>query len=150
MTNELMDDSAQLQDSLRRLQWHLWHLWRLEAQKSGSMELTSVEHDYLFIVARHPEGLRLTDLALRMNVSKASASAMAAKLGARGYLERSPSPEDRRASLLRATPKTIALETEENAIHARAAASLAAALSGDDLARFEELFAKACRGLPSA
>ncbi|MBL9047040.1 MAG: MarR family transcriptional regulator [Tabrizicola sp.] len=149
MPNELMDDSAQLQESLRRLQWHLWHLWRLEDQKSGSMELTSVEHDYLYIVARHPEGMRLTDLAERMKVSKASASAMATKLSVRGYLERSPSPEDRRASLLRATPKTLALETEEDAIHAQAAASLAAALSDDERAQFEELFSKACRGLPS-
>ena len=149
MTNKLMDVST-LQDSLRRLQWHLWHLWRLEAQKSGSMELTSVEHDYLDVVARHPHGLRLTDLAERMKVSKASASAMAAKLEARGYLEKVPDLEDRRASLLRATPKTIALETEENAIHARAAASLVFALSEDERAQFEELFGKACRGLPSA
>jgi hypothetical protein len=29
-------------------------------------------------------------------------------------------------------------------------ASLAAALSGDERTEFEELFAKACRGLPSA
>ena len=149
MPNKLMDVST-LQDSLRRLQWHLWHLWRLEARKSGSMELTSVEHDYLDVVARHPEGLRLTDLAERMGVSKASASAMAAKLEARGYLERGPALEDRRASLLRATPKTTALESEENAIHARAAASLAAALSDDERAQFETLFGKACRGLPSA
>ena len=149
MPNKLMDVSM-LQDSLRRLQWHLWHLWRLEAQKSGSMELTSVEHDYLDVVARHPEGLRLTDLAERMKVSKASASAMAAKLEARGYLERGPALEDRRASLLRATPKTTALESEENAIHARAAASLAAALSDDERAQFETLFGKACRGLDPA
>jgi DNA-binding MarR family transcriptional regulator len=149
MPNKQMDVST-LQDSLRRLQWHLWHLWRLEAQKSGSMELTSVEHDYLDVVARHPEGLRLTDLAERMRVSKASASAMAAKLEARGYLEKGPALEDRRSSLLRATPKTIALETEENAIHARAAAGLVAALGDDERAAFEELFCKACRGLPSA
>lgn len=143
-------DVSTLQDSLRRLQWHMWHLWRLEAQKSGSMELTSVEHDYLDVVARHPEGLRLTDLAERMKVSKASASAMAAKLEARGYLERGPALEDRRASLLRATPKTKALESEENAIHARAAASLAAALSDEERAQFEVLLSKACRGLDSA
>lgn len=145
-----MDAPTQLQESLRLVQWHMWHLWRLESQKSGSMELTSTEYDYLDVVARHPEGLRLTDLAERMKVSKASASAMASKLEARGYVERVPDPEDKRASLIRPTPKTGALESEENAIHARTAASLAAALSDDELARFEELFAKACRGLPSA
>jgi MarR family transcriptional regulator, temperature-dependent positive regulator of motility len=145
-----MDGSTRLQASIRRLQWHLWHLWREASQRSGSMELTSTEYDYLDVVARHPEGLRLTDLAERMKVSKASASAMAAKLVTRGYLERSPTAEDRRASLLRPTPRTIALETEEHAIHAQAAASLSSALSGEDMARFEELFAKACRGLPSA
>jgi DNA-binding MarR family transcriptional regulator len=150
MTNKQTDATTQLQDSIRRLQWHLWRLWRQESQKSGSMELTSTEYDYLDVVAWHPEGLRLTDLAERMGVSKASASAMASKLEARGYLERTPDPEDKRASLIRPTPRTTALEGEENAIHARAAATLAAALSDEELARFEELFEKACQGLPSA
>ncbi|MCV2868504.1 MarR family transcriptional regulator [Defluviimonas sp. WL0002] len=150
MTNKQTEASTQLQDSIRRLQWHLWRLWRQESQDSGSMDLTSTEYDYLDVVAWHPEGLRLTDLAERMGVSKASASAMASKLEARGYLERSPDPDDKRASLIRPTPKTSALESEESAIHARAAASLSAELSAEELARFEELFEKACRGLPSA
>lgn len=114
------------------------------------MELTSTEYDYLDVVARHPQGLRLTELAMRMKVSKASASAMTSRLEARGYVERIPDQDDRRASLLRPTPKTVALESEENAIHARAAASLAAALTAEELAQFEDLIAKACRGLPSA
>ena len=111
MPNKQTEASTQLQDSIRRLQWHLWRLWRQESQKSGSMDLTSTEYDYLDVVAWHPEGLRLTDLAERMGVSKASASAMASKLEARGYLDRTPDPEDKRASLIRPTPKTAALES---------------------------------------
>ena len=65
MPNKQTEASTQLQDSIRRLQWHLWRLWRQESQKSGSMDLTSTEYDYLDVVAWHPEGLRLTDLAER-------------------------------------------------------------------------------------
>lgn len=92
MPNKQTEASTQLQDSIRRLQWHLWRLWRQESQKSGSMDLTSTEYDYLDVVAWHPEGLRLTDLAERMGVSKASASAMASKLEARGTSTGPPTP----------------------------------------------------------
>jgi DNA-binding MarR family transcriptional regulator len=134
-------------DSLKRLEWHMWHHWRKNAKHSGSMELSSSEFDYLYALMSATHGLRLTELAERMGVSKASASAMVSKLQARGYLQRLPCSEDGRATRLLATAKTTALEQEEQNVYTQTAASLAANLSAEELQQLSHLLAKACNTL---
>ncbi|MBX9762584.1 MAG: MarR family transcriptional regulator [Pseudomonadaceae bacterium] len=136
-----------LTDSLKRLQWHMWHHWRQYAQHSGSMELSNSELDYLYALISAEHGLRLTELAERMNVSKASASAMASKLEARGYLQRLPCAEDGRAMRLLATAKPNALEQEERDVYVHTAASLAEHLSPEEMQQLSHLLAKACQSL---
>lgn len=136
-----------LTDSLKRLQWHMWHHWRQYAQHSGSMELSNSELDYLYALISAEHGLRLTELAERMNVSKASASAMASKLEARGYLQRLPCAEDGRAMRLLATAKSNALEQEERDVYVHTAASLAEHLSAEEMQQLSQLLAKACQSL---
>jgi DNA-binding MarR family transcriptional regulator len=136
-----------LTDSLKRLQWHMWHHWRQYAQHSGSMELSNSELDYLYALISAEHGLRLTELAERMNVSKASASAMASKLEARGYLQRLPCTEDGRAMRLLATAKSNALEQEERDVYVHTAASLAEHLSPEEMQQLSQLLAKACQSL---
>ncbi|WAC43424.1 MarR family transcriptional regulator [Pseudomonas sp. SL4(2022)] len=132
-------------DSLKRLQWHMWHHWRHYAQHSGSMELSNSELDYLYALMSAENGLRLTELAERMNVSKASASAMASKLEARGYLQRLPCSEDGRAMRLLATAKSNALEQEERDVYLQTAASLEQNLSREEMQQLSHLLAKACQ-----
>jgi DNA-binding MarR family transcriptional regulator len=134
-------------ESLKRLQWHMWHHWRQYAQHSGSMELSNSELDYLYALMSADNGLRLTELAERMNVSKASASAMASKLEARGYLQRLPCKDDGRAMRLQATPKSTALEQEERDVYVQTAASLAQNLSPEEMRQLSQLLAKACQAL---
>lgn len=136
-----------LTDSLKRLQWHMWHHWRQYAQHSGSMELSNSELDYLYALISAEHGLRLTELAERMNVSKASASAMASKLEARGYLQRLPCTEDGRAMRLLATAKSNALEQEERDVYVHTAASPAEHLSPEEMQQLSHLLAKACQSL---
>jgi DNA-binding MarR family transcriptional regulator len=140
-----------LTDSLKRLQWHMWHHWRQYAQHSGSMELSNSELDYLYALISAEHGLRLTELAERMNVSKASASAsasaMASKLEARGYLQRRACAEDGRAMRLLATAKSNALEQEERDVYVHTAASLAEHLSPEEMQQLSQLLAKACQSL---
>ena len=136
-----------LTDSLKRLQWHMWHHWRQYAQHSGSMELSNSELDYLYALISAEHGLRLTELAERMNVSKASASAMASKLEARGYLQRLPCTEDGRAMRLLATAKSSALEQEERDVYVHTVASLAEHLSPEEMQQLSHLLAKACQSL---
>lgn len=134
-------------ESLKRLQWHMWHHWRQYAQHSGSMELSNSELDYLYALMSADHGLCLTELAVRMNVSKASASAMASKLEARGYLQRLPCSDDGRAMRLLATAKSTALEQEERDVYVQTAASLEQNLSTEELQQLTQLLAKACQTL---
>lgn len=134
-------------DSLKRLQWHMWHHWRQYAQHSGSMELSNSELDYLYALMSAENGLRLTELAERMSVSKASASAMASKLEARGYLQRLPCSEDGRAMRLLATAKSNALEQEERDVYVQTATSLEQNLSHEEFEQLSQLLAKACQTL---
>ncbi|PMR76573.1 MarR family winged helix-turn-helix transcriptional regulator [Billgrantia endophytica] len=136
-----------LEEGLKRLERHMWDLWRQHSQHSGSMELTNSELDYLYALLSAPEGLRLTELAALMRVSKASASVMVSKLGARGYLRKTACPADRRATRLYATIRTQHLEVEERDVYASAAASLREALDEEEVRELSRLLEKASRGL---
>lgn len=60
-----------------------------------------------FAVFRHmqPEGLRLTDLAERAQMTKQAAGELVTHLQGRGYLVRSADPGDGRVRIIRLTPK---------------------------------------------
>lgn len=134
-------------NDLKKLQWHLWFCWREVSRQSGSMELTNSEFDYLYALLEPPQGMRLTELAECMKVSKASASAMVSKLEKRGYIQRISCPEDGRATLLQATEKGAALEKEEMDIYAQTTQQMAASLTPEEQQQFEHLLHKACGSL---
>ncbi len=50
------------------------------------------------------QGTRLTDLAARANMTRPSMAELVDDLEAKGYLERRPDPDDRRAKLIYLTP----------------------------------------------
>ncbi len=52
-----------------------------------------------------PGGTRVSDLALQARVTKQSAAFLVEQLEAAGYVERVPDPTDRRARLVRLTPR---------------------------------------------
>ncbi|MCD8521631.1 MAG: MarR family transcriptional regulator [Saccharospirillaceae bacterium] len=135
-------------ESLKHLQWHMWQLWRESARHNGSMDLSNSELDYLYAVMPS-DGLRLTELADRMNVSKASASNMVNKLESRGYLQKRSCPEDGRASRLFLTDKTSAIKQEEEFIYTQTATALAANLTPAEMQQLSQLLAKACQHLPT-
>src|SRR5690348_10285241 len=58
-------------------------------------------------VFRHMKerGLRLTEIAERGNMTKQSAGEVVDDLVARGYVERIPDPDDRRAKIIRLTER---------------------------------------------
>ncbi len=53
----------------------------------------------------HGDGMRLTDLAAAAGMTKQSVGEIVDDLAQRGYVERFPDPADRRAKLIRLTPK---------------------------------------------
>jgi DNA-binding MarR family transcriptional regulator len=52
-----------------------------------------------------PDGSRLTDLAQRAGYTKQTVGEVVSELEELGYVERVPDPEDRRAKLIRLTPR---------------------------------------------
>jgi DNA-binding MarR family transcriptional regulator len=52
-----------------------------------------------------PEGSRLTDLAIRANMTKQTVGEVTSDLEKRGYVERAPDPEDGRAKIIRLTER---------------------------------------------
>lgn len=132
-----------LEESLRCLQWHMWFRWREESQKSGSMDLTATELDYLYLVIAAEKPLRLADLADQMRVSRASASVMVRKLHLRGYLDKLSDTGDGRSVLLAPTARCSALVAEEKSIYAETAERISRALTPDELEDLDRLLKKA-------
>lgn len=60
-----------------------------------------------FVVFQHmrPEGLHITELAERAQMTKQSMSELVNYVEARGYLDRKPDPKDRRARIVRLSKK---------------------------------------------
>ena len=52
-----------------------------------------------------PHGVRLTDIAERARITKQSVGEIVSNLEELGYVERIPDPEDKRAKLVRLTPR---------------------------------------------
>ena len=67
----------------------------------------------------HPDGSRITQLADRAQITKQSMGALVDYVESRGYLERIPDPNDRRAKIVRLTLKGRALEKAAREILAR-------------------------------
>ena len=88
-------------------QW-VWELNMEAATQAGYDDVTSA-HVSLF---RYPglDGYRLTDIAQRMQITKQSVHELIGHLEHLGYLVRDPDPTNRRARLVRLTPKGKGLQ----------------------------------------
>jgi DNA-binding MarR family transcriptional regulator len=75
-------------------------------------------HGYVFQYT-DPEGSRLTDIARRAGLTKPTVLAAVDDLEQLGYAERVPDPADRRAKVIRLTPRGAAAATEAGRIITR-------------------------------
>jgi len=90
-------------------------IWRLVAQMReltarspdawAGVDLTFTQLRALFVLARTDRPVRVSDLAGRLNMSLASASALSDRLVRLGYVGRQADPADRRAVLLELAAK---------------------------------------------
>jgi DNA-binding MarR family transcriptional regulator len=108
-------------------QW-IWDLNMEAATRAGFDDVTSA-HVSLF---RYPglDGHRLTDIAQRMQITKQSVHELIGHLERLGYLVREPDPTNRRARLVRLTPKGQRLQ-EVIRLQAQASEREIAELLGD-------------------
>ncbi|SHH11268.1 MarR family winged helix-turn-helix transcriptional regulator [Geodermatophilus nigrescens] len=85
------------------------------------------------------DGTRLSDLAEALRIAPRSATEVADALQARGLVERTPDPADRRAVVLRATEEGLRVRAEVDAARAADSRELLARLSPDDRAQLARL-----------
>lgn len=86
-----------------------------------------------------PEGTRVSDLALQARVTKQSAAFLVEQLEANGYVERVPDPRDRRARLVRLTPRAGQVVAIANAAVQDALAEWAERVGEDRLADMHDI-----------
>jgi DNA-binding MarR family transcriptional regulator len=86
-----------------------------------------------------PEGMRPSDLAARMRVSKQALNYLLRDLEQRGYLERRPDPDDRRSRRIRLTERGRTLIPVIRGAVAETEREWAAALGDDRFAQLREL-----------
>lgn len=85
-----------------------------------------------------PQGTRVTDLAEQARVTKQSAAFLVEQLEATGYVERVPDPADRRARLVRLTPRADPVVRTANAEVERVLAEWADHVGADRLLQVYE------------
>jgi DNA-binding MarR family transcriptional regulator len=89
-------------------------------QRAHDAVLAAGVHDITLAQARvasriGPDGTRVADLAVQARVTKQSAGFLVDQLESAGYVERVPDPRDRRARLVRLTPRAHAVVALANA-----------------------------------
>jgi DNA-binding MarR family transcriptional regulator len=113
--------SQQGDDSLTDAFWAVaGRLRRLTHEAVAPLGITPAHARALNVLRRHGD-LRLSDLAEHLHIAARSATEVADALQERGLVQRSPDPEDRRATLILLTPDGH--RTAEHARTARAAAA---------------------------
>lgn len=80
-------------------------------------DTTLPRFDYLSQLHRHPEGLRMNELSRHLMVTGGSITGLTDQLEQEGFVQRAPSPDDRRATLLRLTPAGRAAFERMAAVH---------------------------------
>ena len=72
---------------------------------AGYGDIRSAHLPVIQALARNPTGLRSTELATYVRITKQSMGYLVDHLGAGGYVERAPDPTDQRAKVVRLTPR---------------------------------------------
>ncbi|EJG1632927.1 MarR family winged helix-turn-helix transcriptional regulator [Vibrio parahaemolyticus] len=86
-----------LEESLIDLERFCAKAWRVYAKEDPLSHLSFNEFDYLRVIQVFPEGVRITDLADELQVTKPSASNMVMRLEKKGLVKRIACNEDARA-----------------------------------------------------
>ena len=99
--------------------------------------------DVLAALARHPQGLKMSELSGYLKVSNGNVTGIVDRLTEEGLVLRVAVPEDRRAQLARLTPQGHTAFTELAAQHEAWVDSMLGGLDPDDAARLGDLLDKA-------
>ncbi|ENM5914495.1 MarR family transcriptional regulator [Vibrio mimicus] len=120
-------------------------VWRKYGKEDPLAQLSFNEYDYLKVIQSSPQAIRLTDLALALEVSKPSASNMLKKLERRGLVKRVQCEEDARSRLFELTDQAELHLASEARVYQILAQQVAQHLSPEEALMLDMLLGKALR-----
>ncbi|NIZ12581.1 MarR family winged helix-turn-helix transcriptional regulator [Phaeobacter sp. HF9A] len=117
----LLKTSGLIEEELRR---------RMRAE----LGTTLPRFDVMSALARTPEGLKMSEISRRLRVSNGNITGIVDKLTEEGIALRVAVPDDRRANLVRLTPKGQAVFAEHASRHEAWIDEILTGLNADDVA----------------
>ncbi|EGU41649.1 MULTISPECIES: MarR family winged helix-turn-helix transcriptional regulator [Vibrio] len=134
-----------LNQNLEKIERFASKVWRTQVNEDPICQLSFNEYDYLKVIQASPEPIRLTDLAVEMQVTKPSATTMVQRLERKGLVERKASLEDARSKLVVLTHKAELGLEEESKIYQVMAQILESRLSEQESKQLNQLLDKALK-----
>ncbi|MFA0142756.1 MarR family transcriptional regulator [Vibrio kanaloae] len=134
-----------LNQNLEKIERFASKIWRTQVNEDPICQLSFNEYDYLKLIQASPEPIRLTDLAIEMQVTKPSATTMVQRLERKGLVERKASLEDARSKLVVLTSKAEVGLEEESKIYQVMAQILESRLSEQESQQLNLLLNKALK-----
>ncbi|WP_394145490.1 MarR family winged helix-turn-helix transcriptional regulator [Vibrio atypicus] len=132
-----------LENSLTELERFCAKAWRVHAKEDLLSGLSFNEYDYLRVIEEHQEGIRITDLAQEMKVTKPSASNMVARLEGKGLVARIACNEDGRSKRVILTEQVIQDLSFEQVVYQSMAKSMNQKLTNAEANQLVHLLEKA-------
>jgi DNA-binding MarR family transcriptional regulator len=136
---------SMLNQNLEKIERFASKVWRTQVNEDPICQLSFNEYDYLKVIQASPEPIRLTDLAVEMQVTKPSATTMVQRLERKGLVERKASLEDARSKLVVLTHKAELGLEEESKIYQVMAQILESRLSDQESKQLNQLLDKALK-----
>jgi len=134
-----------LDQNLEKIERFASKIWRTQVNEDPICQLSFNEYDYLKVIQASLEPIRLTDLAIEMQVTKPSATTMVQRLERKGLVERKASLEDARSKLVILTQKAEVGLEEESKIYQVMAQILESRLSEQESLQLNQLLDKALK-----
>jgi DNA-binding MarR family transcriptional regulator len=123
---------------------------RVRAQLREQFAITLPRFDLMAQLERHPQGLKMGELSRRLMVTSGNVTGLTDQLAAEGLVERTPILADRRAYLVRLTPKGKHAFDAMAAAHERWIVDLFSGLSEAECGKLHALLGQLKATLPAA
>ena len=123
---------------------------RVRARLREQFAITLPRFDLMAQLERHPQGLKMGELSRRLMVTSGNVTGLTDQLAAEGLVERTPIPADRRAYLVRLTPKGKHAFDAMAAAHERWIIDIFSGLSESERAKLHRLLGELKTTMPAA
>ncbi|MCG9598359.1 MarR family transcriptional regulator [Vibrio sp. Isolate25] len=136
----------ELENCLVELERFCAKAWRVHAKEDPLSLLSFNEYDYLRAIEEHPEGIRITDLANEMKVTKPSASNMVARLQKKGLVVRMACHEDARSKRVVLSEQVLKDLSKEQVVYQHIAQAMKGKLNDKEAGQLVSLLEKSLKG----